>query len=303
MRNWQYFLLYFCSAATLCGCLDAQNNDSYRIVFDSNRRGNFGIYSVGLDGGEPKELIDSKYHDILPDVSKDGKFIVYARGKSAIGRNCDIWLANSDGSMPRLLVKNGNFPTFSTDGKTVYFEREQSKVMAFSIEKGEAREIFPLGLKPFFGKKVVLPRVSPDGTYLAFGSAYPRFWETWVINLQTKEFFNVGFGCEPVWNSDSTSFYWVTRENTKSKSGISYFDIATKSSKTVQDNGEPFGHEYFPNISDDGALLVWGACPGNQHSHETSNYQLFAREVATDTIRRITNDPHTNRWPKLMRVR
>ncbi len=283
----------------LCACLSQQEKTEYQIVFDSNRSGNFGIYSIGLDGGEPKVLIDSKYHDILPDVSKDGKLIVYSRGKSAIGRDCDIWIANADGSNPRLLVKNGNFATFSSDGKTVYFEREQSKVMAVSVNGGEEREIFPLGLKPFAGKKIVLPRVSPNGKYLAFGSEYPRFWETWVIDLQTKEFFNVGYGCEPVWNSDSSSFYWVTRENTKSKSGISFFDIATKTTRTVQDNGEPFGHEYFPNISADEKVLLWSACPGDQHSHETSNYQLFAKEIGSDNIRRLTHDSFTNRWPKI----
>ena len=48
-----------------------------RILFDSNRSGNFGIYSISLDGQDLQKVSNTPKHEIFPDPSPDGRFVVF----------------------------------------------------------------------------------------------------------------------------------------------------------------------------------------------------------------------------------
>ncbi len=273
-----------------------------RIIFDSNRSGSFGIYSVATDGSDLQTIADTKDDESIPAVSPDNSTILYARReKSASAAQSDLWMVDPDGQNARLFVKNADFPSFSSDGKTVYFQRERKRIMAVDIDGNNEREIFPLGLAPFAGRTIVHPRVSHDGSHLAFVTDYPNKWKLWIYNFTTKLTYQIGHGCEPLWRNDGKALLWIYKGNSKSKSGIYEFSLETLKNKTVQDGGEPFGHEYFPHLSSDEKTLLWAACPADQHSHQDSNYQLFSRPLDSDEVTRVTNDPYTNRWPKLLK--
>jgi len=274
---------------------------SGRILFDSNRGGNFGIFSMEADGSDVRVVIDSKAADIYPDPSPDGKWVVFARATSAHRlAPSEIWICRRDGKRAGKIAEDGTFPTFSSDGRTVYFERERKRVMAVGADGKNEREIFPRNDKAFSRHRIVKPRVSRDGLRLAFISDRGGGWNVWCVELRTGKSFHVGKGCEPAWYPDSRHVAWVTGGRSRQGAGLSRYDCRTGERIVVHDDGPPFGHEYFPTVSPGGSVILWGACPEGQHSHEDSNYQIFLKDLRNGVVVRVTYDRHNNRWPKIV---
>ena len=272
-----------------------------KIVFDSNRSGSFGIYSMRADGSAVQELFNSEQEDIYPDVSRDGEHIVFARAESnQRTAKSSIWIMQSDGSDPRKLADDGTFPSFSADGSTVYFERGRAKVIAVELDKGGEREIFPAGSKDFGSYDVIKPRVSPDGISVAFISDKKGRWNTWIANLQTGELQHLHEGCEPAWFPDGEALAWIKTSGTNERSGMYRYGLSDKSIKALADYGPPRGHEYFPTIAAGGKYLLFASCREGEHDHITANYQIFVKDIENDKRFRITFDNYTNRWPKLL---
>jgi len=271
------------------------------IVFDSNRGGTFGIFGMRPDGSDIRPIVDSGMTEIYPDPSPDGRWIAFARAKSPHRlAPSQVLVCRPDGSHERILSEDGTFPTFSSDGKTVYFERNRRIVMAVGIDGGDEREIFPGENESFGNYRAVKPRVSPDGSAVAFISDKKGRWNSWMVELASGNALHLGKGCEPAWFPGGKRLVWVKGSGTRQGSGMYAFDRKTGKSAEFHDDGPPFGHEYFPTLSRDGRLLLWGACPEGQHAHETSNYQLFAKDLAKGTVSRLTCDPFCNRWPKIL---
>jgi Tol biopolymer transport system component len=272
-----------------------------RILFDSNRGGSFGIFSMNADGSDTRVVVDGERAEIYPDPSPDGRWIAFARALSPHRlAPSEVWVCRPDGSEARRVAENGTFPTFSSDGRTLYFERERKRVMAIGLGGGREREVFPCGHKDFVGHRVVKPRVSPDGTRVAFISSRGGGWNTWIADLETGRAFHVGEGCEPVWFPDGRRLVWVKAKGVRQGSGLYVRDLENDTVEDVQDDGPPLGHEYFPSISGDGRFLLWAACPEGQHAHATSNYQIFVRDLVSGRVARLTTDTANNRWPKIL---
>ena len=203
---------------------------------------------------------------------------------------------------PKRLSLDGVYPTFSADGKTIYFERQRKKVMAIDLYGGNERELFPAKNKKFKRYQVVIPRVSSDGRWVAFTSDRKGRWNAWYAEIKTGQAFRIHKGCEPVFFSDSNRLAWVknVRGVAKERSGIYTYNISNRSFETLEDAGPPRGHEYMPTLAANDRYLLYSVCRPKEHSHETGNYQIFVKDLKTQTKTRITFDAYTNRWPKLL---
>ena len=273
-----------------------------RIVFDSNRSGTFGIWIMNTDGSGVRVVSDTPEHEMYPDPSPDGSAIVFARlpslSKQAAG---EIWVCGPDGSGAHKLADNGTFPTFSADGRTVYFERERRRIMAIGADGQGERQIFPVGRAPF-GGETVKPRVSADGRFVVFTSNRGEHggYNTWYADLETGKPVRVSLGCEPGWFPDGKRIAWVRESGGRERTGIFQFELAGGRVAELQDADAPRGHEYFPVVSRDGRFLTWGACRPGEHDHTDSNYQLFVRALPDGRPVRLTFDGFDNRWAKLV---
>lgn len=270
-----------------------------KIVFDSNRSGTFGIYTLDPASGEIEELADSRHHEMYPDPHPAGNLIVYARAWDLKEQRSQIWLMNRDGSNKRLLIQKGTFPSFSADGKTVYFERAKRKVMAVALDGSNVRKIFPPDDSEFRGKLIVKPRISEDGRFVTFTSNRPNHWHAWLAPLDGGKATHIHRGCEPSWVPGSNTLVFVKRHAAKALAGIYQYHQLTGKTSAFEDREDPFGHEYFPTLTGPGGMLLFAACPGNEHYHETANYQLFAR-VGDSERMQLTHDAFTNRWPRFL---
>ncbi len=101
----------------------AWSPDGTRIVFSSDRKGdfvNYEIYVMDADGGNPQRLTENRDNDGAPSWSPDGKRIAFASyGDNNEG---DIYVMDADGGNPQKLT---NHPR--SDGNPAWF------VSAFAV--------------------------------------------------------------------------------------------------------------------------------------------------------------------------
>lgn len=272
------------------------------VLFDSNRSGTFGIYVQELGADAPKPLVDTELHEMYPDASPDGRLIVYARTNSLEREGPgEVWIANADGTNQRKLADRATFPTFSGDGTKVYFERDRRLVMAVPVEGGEAVEVFPAAHQDWKKYQVIKPRVSPDGSTVYFTTDRGGRWNAYFAEIVSGVSGHVGRGCEPTPFNSGQRAAWITKTHVLSKSGVGIFDKVSQSREKLHDLGPPLGHEYFPTLAQDDTFLLYAACPDGQHDHLKANYQVFIRDLRSNTTVRVNHDTFTNRWPKLLK--
>ena len=291
-------------AAVLCGTAARAetNQPDFRVIFDSNRSGSFGIYIMNGDGSAAERVIDTPAHEMYPDPSPDGRWVVYAvmQGLFETSRG-DIWIKSLAGGAARRLAANGSFPTFSSDGQYVYFERQRDALMRVKAAGGRAKQIFPRRNNRDWGCHVIKPRVSSDGRYAAFVSECGGAWSTWYAKLSSQRAVYIGQGCEPGWFSGQRKAAWIDSVGTASGTGIYAFDLRRRKSSELHDAGSPWGVEYFPSISRDDRYLLFGACPDTgDRSHVSANFQIFVKDLESKRLRRLSNNGATDRWPKLI---
>ena len=107
---------------TLMISVDAQA----QIAFVSNRSGNWDIYVMDVDGGNPRNLTKNRHNDWHPSWSPDGEQIAFGSNREG---NLEIYVMDVDGRNPRNLTKDGHgefnpsesYPSWSPDGKRIAF--------------------------------------------------------------------------------------------------------------------------------------------------------------------------------------
>ncbi|MCB0352306.1 MAG: flippase-like domain-containing protein [Bdellovibrionales bacterium] len=264
----------------------------FEIVYDSNSSGTFGIYLYSRSG-QTSLLYDSEFEEMFPDPSPDGNSIVFARARSTARYSpSDIWIMQRDGTHPRLLIENGTFPTFSGDGKRVYFERQREKVMAFSIESGKAEILFPVDGEEFKRAQVVKPRVADDGRSLLFTSDSPSPWYAWRAEPRSGIASSLKRGCEPVALDNDLLF--VELGDASGNSRLRLTSVKDPAGGALLTDSAQ--NSYFPSFSQDGRYLLYSR--SKEHSHESAPYDLYLYERATQSERRLLESTSTDRWPK-----
>ncbi len=95
--------------------------DGGKIVFSSNRDGNFEIYTMKADGSGIVRLTNNPAIDGGASYSPDGSKIVFVSNRNG---NDEIYTIDSDGSNPTRLTDNVSLdysPSYSPDGSKIVF--------------------------------------------------------------------------------------------------------------------------------------------------------------------------------------
>ncbi len=168
-----------------------------RIVFGSQREGDFDLYAMDADGGNVVRLTDRAGYDGGPWWSPDGTRIAWrawypeTAEEHALWRESmathtivpvplDLWVMNADGTDQRRLTQNGatNWaPSWHPDGRRLVFS---SNLDDWKPELGTFGHNFELYLIGIDGTGLVrlthnatfdsFPMFSPDGKKLAWGA-------------------------------------------------------------------------------------------------------------------------------------
>jgi TolB protein len=101
--------------------------DGKRIIFYSNRSGNWDIWGVTLnDQNTLKKLTEWESNEMYPSWSPDSSTIAFWTDR---GGNGDIWIMNADGSNPRPFVSHTaveGWSAWSPDSRRFYFTSNRS---------------------------------------------------------------------------------------------------------------------------------------------------------------------------------
>ena len=130
-----------------------------KLVYDSDVTRKASIWMVNVDGREPKSLTDGANDDFMPEVSSDGRCVVFGSTR----RGFQLWRINMDGSNPIQLTHETGAPTFSItpDSRWVIYSLYQGGIFKVSIDGGKPIELIAKG-------NLRYPQVSPDGKLLAY---------------------------------------------------------------------------------------------------------------------------------------
>jgi TolB protein len=96
--------------------------DETKIVFQSNRLGNWDIFIVDSDGTNLHQLTTDTLNEVTPKWSPDGKRIVYCIDVDTV--NSDIYIMDADGKNKKRLTTfpgDDSHPNWSPDGKQIIF--------------------------------------------------------------------------------------------------------------------------------------------------------------------------------------
>jgi hypothetical protein len=138
-----------------------------KIVFASDRDGDYDIYSMNPDGSNVVQLNDTPGPDIRPAIAPDGTRIAYNRESSSIDER-DVWVMNADGSGQHLFATAAWDPTWTPDSTKVVFgsighgERDGDIYAMNADGSGQAGSI------AYADRDNLEPSLSADGTKIAW---------------------------------------------------------------------------------------------------------------------------------------
>lgn len=207
--------------------------------------------------------------DGYPALSPDGQTLAFVSSRS--GRDA-MWLANSDGSNPRVLLDNGanpGAPVWSPDGKWIAFAMRppdaklevETEIYVMPSTGGEPRRL------TYAPGDDSHPHWSPDGTRIIFNST------------RTSPDLTVP------WNRQKFSIHTISPDGSKS---VMLFACETLCS--------------YPSFSPDGnriALRIAPDEPGKTWEQEPSkrNSEVFVTDLSGGHRINLSRDPGFDGWP------
>jgi hypothetical protein len=183
--------------------------DDETILFQGRPEGTSelgDLYVADLSAGEVTMVTDLPDERngawiVISDVSPDGTTVLYhlPRGKGG-NAEWDLWTAPLAGGEPTLLRKDAGYAQYAADGSIVFLDHPVPfEGEAIWIMDGDGSDARPLVERR--GASFTWPRVSPDGTRVAYGHGGKVEW----VDVESGEISTTEeFSEEPAWYGDDT---------------------------------------------------------------------------------------------------
>ena len=200
MKSFQTLILYFISSVVaLPGrivAIEGQRDAALEalrevIVSHTDPNGILQLYRMKEDGTESEQLTHSQRGCRMPDVSPDGKRLVYVQ---LVNHSLSLWISDIDGKNPRALVGEGMnlLPSWLPDSRHIVWMKTQpgpkkqdpasnSQIYIIDTETGNSRRLFSDPEQIKFSN--AMPSVSPNSKKVAFVSNRSGTFRVWVSNL------------------------------------------------------------------------------------------------------------------------
>ena len=218
-----------------------------------------------------------------PSISPDGQAVTFER--QSAGRPPGVWVLNLLRGAPRpLLQANGSVraPVWSPDGTTVYVETGENDaraLQAVQVDTGQTRLLLPLGDG---AHDLLRPRLSPDGTRLAYTRSQEGQLEVRVRTLagdHDERVARIGDGAAfPVWSPDGSALALdVWRDG---HAQVHVVDLASRTSRQISTDIDqawvrswsPDGRQVAFAGSRDGRWNVWSAAVDGTQQRQLTDY-------------------------------
>ncbi len=150
--------------------------DGSQILFSSDEDGDYDLYVIDANGGEPRLLTDNAGDDRDPAWSPDGQSIVYASDQGGPGF-LEIWRMQADGTGAEQLTdasNNSYAPAWSPDGSAIAFISDRHIDADLFMMRADGTDERVLTIDDGSAEDRD-PTWSPDGYWIAFSSK-SRWW-------------------------------------------------------------------------------------------------------------------------------
>lgn len=176
------------------------------------------LFEINLDGTEVHRILD-KFDNIASfDISNDSKEIVFTRNRTDLIDDCDLWIANLDGSSPRMITNDAGpqyDPSWSPGSKKVAFASKENQtthaIWVIDVNDGKKLKLV------YNDSYNILPNFSPDGKKIAFVSNRTGDYEIWLMDNdganQKQLTDSKGLDSNPSWSPDGSKIIFVSNRN------------------------------------------------------------------------------------------
>jgi serine/threonine-protein kinase len=247
------------------------------------------IVVIDTHGENRRPLTANNWYDGEPDWSPDGTRIAFESSRNSGVEG--IFVMTSSGSDVRQLTTSGErerHPDWSPDGGLI----------AFEVGDGDNIEIYVMNADGTGRTRLTnnnygdrAPHFSPDGTRIAYMTEARGKWEIAIMDYPSGEVLRI-FDCPapdcrfPAWSPDGTRIAYNTLNGAGTVDNIWVLDVATGQSTLLiqgRENGRPVW-------SGDGAYIFFNRTV-------EGNTDLYAYEIGTGTIQRLTTTPSNDYGP------
>jgi len=265
-------------------------NVSGKIVFQSDRDGDWEIYVMNADGSNVVQLTHNSAADEYPVWSPDGKQIAF---KSNRDGNFEIYVMDADGTNQKRLTNhpsNDEDPAWSPDGKHIAFHSDRKSGLEIYIMNVDGSELTQF--THTIGRNG-LPAWSPAGKWMAYTGNRYLGWNVYVTNLDKTDDKRLTSGhgaCRPDWSPDSKKIAYVSgKADEKGDIWVMNPDGSEKTQLTFDD----MNYDYYPAWSPDGQYIVYAKTSHKQ----TGNWEIYAMSSDGQKHVRITHHPARDEFP------
>ncbi|MBE2200249.1 MAG: PD40 domain-containing protein [Anaerolinea sp.] len=180
--NWEIYSSQPPHRLTNHGSSDMQpryNRGATRVVFSSNRDGDYEIFVMNADGSGLQQLTHNGANDVNPVWSPDGSQIAFQSYRDG---QAEVYVMDANGSNQQRLTAHGNYdgePTWSPDGSQIAFTSARTGTPYIYVMNSDGTGVTQLSNQPS-----VYPAWSPDGSQIAYsGDQDGDGWlELWLMN-------------------------------------------------------------------------------------------------------------------------
>ena len=267
------------------------------IVWSSTMFGQHDLVRLEWPSRRMSRLTTSPFVDSTPKISPDGKHVAFARSRQewVSFRNLeewDIWVLELESGVEKRVAERGAEPSWTGDGKSVVFQRGGREVVQVEVATGA--ETVLLGARD----RMIWtgPSIDPAGGRVAV-TVRGKQRSTSLFSVPEGAESRVAEGCQLAFAPDGR-WLVVVEGGGRMKNRICRVDINGNNLETLLDMPGVWSHEYFPRVSNDGALLVFGAAKEG-HEHDTADYEMFLWRIGDvpESAARVSFHPGNDQWP------
>ena len=262
-----------------------------RIVFASNRDGDWDIYSMDVMGDNLLQLTDDPASDEEPVVSLDGRRIAFT---SERGVTRDLYVMDSDGNNVVRLTHDNFFESrasWSPDGTRIAFSTFRFDVRNWEIYVMDANGENEINLTEHKMDDVV-PSWSPDGSKIAFVSAPVDDFNPahiFVMNADGKERRNLTGDSDltdsffPTWSPDGKKIVFDSRRLFADGTRTHIY-VVTADGKELEQLTDGASSNRSPVYSPDGTKIAFVSRRGG-------DYNIYLMDTNGKNVVKLTKTP------------